>query len=91
MLKIWMSVGSVLCGLIILGTSQWNVFAQSPCDRFPAGSTVSQPEDLYSKNGVLAVEFTYQTTQGPFGNPITALSIPMECNRRRFMSIQATF
>lgn len=69
MIKIWMSVVSVLCGLIILGTSQWDVFAQSPCDRFPAGSTVSQPEDLYSKNGVLAVEFTYQTTQGPFGEP----------------------
>ncbi len=67
MLKIWMSVGSVLCGLIILGTLQWDVFAQSPCDRFPAGSMVSEPEDLYSKNGVLAVEFTYQTAPAPLG------------------------
>ena len=61
MLKIWSSVGSVLCGLVILGTSRWDVCAQSPCDRFPAGSNVSQPKDLYSENGVLTVEFTYQT------------------------------
>src|SRR5262249_15919479 len=67
MLKVCMPVGSVLCGLIILGTSQSDVFAQSPCDRFPAGSTVSKPEDLYSKDGVLAVEFTYQTTQDSSG------------------------
>ena len=60
-LKIGSSVGSVLCGLVILGTSQWDVFAQTPCGRFPAGSTVSEPENLYSKNGVLEVEFTYQT------------------------------
>jgi len=61
MLKIWSSVGSVLCGLVILGTSQWDVCAQTLCGRFPAGSKVSEPEHLYSKNGVLEVEFTYET------------------------------
>src|SRR5215813_6496033 len=42
-------------------------FAQSPCDRFPYGSVVGEPEDLYSTDGVLSVEFTYQTTQGSDG------------------------
>jgi FtsP/CotA-like multicopper oxidase with cupredoxin domain len=41
--------------------------AQSPCPRYVAGSMVSEPEDLYSKDGVLAVNFTYQTYQDDTG------------------------
>ena len=41
--------------------------AQSPCPRYAAGSMVSEPEDLYSKDGVLAVNFTYQTYQDDTG------------------------
>ncbi|HEY2713830.1 MAG TPA: hypothetical protein VGI60_15050 [Chthoniobacterales bacterium] len=41
--------------------------AQSPCPRYAAGSMVSEPEDLYSKDGVLAVSFTYQTYQDDTG------------------------
>ena len=33
----------------------------NPCPRFPVGSTVTSPLNLYSHNGVLAVNFTYQT------------------------------
>ena len=38
-------------------------FAQTsdPCPRFPTGSMVAAPPDLYSQNGVLTVNFTYQT------------------------------
>jgi FtsP/CotA-like multicopper oxidase with cupredoxin domain len=35
--------------------------AQQTCPRFAAGSTVVQPENLFSKNGVLQVNFTYRT------------------------------
>jgi len=35
--------------------------AQQPCPRFPAGSTVAPPPDLYSEDGVLEVNFTYLT------------------------------
>jgi hypothetical protein len=62
-----MFLASILCGLIIVEISLRDVFAQSPCDRFPAGSTVTKPEDLYSRDGVLEVEFTYQTAQDSTG------------------------
>ena len=41
--------------------------AQSPCLRYATGSMVSEPEDLYSKDGVLVVNFTYQTYQDDTG------------------------
>jgi FtsP/CotA-like multicopper oxidase with cupredoxin domain len=34
----------------------------NPCPRFAAGSVVHQPAALFSQNGVLAVQFSYQTT-----------------------------
>ena len=47
-------------------------FAQSSsaCPRFPAGSTITQPQDLFSENGVLQVNFTYQTTVDQNGNTL---------------------
>ncbi len=46
-------------------------FAQSsPCERFPQGSVVQEPEHLYSKDGVLQVDFTYQTNQDEFGQTL---------------------
>lgn len=35
--------------------------AQQPCPRFPAGSTLTAPPDLFSHDGVLTVNFTYET------------------------------
>jgi hypothetical protein len=39
------------------------VWAQrdNPCPRFAAGSAITEPANLLSRNGVLQVAFTYQT------------------------------
>ena len=57
----------VCFSLAILIFLPWSAFAQEPCIRYPAGSTVQEPEDLYSKDGVLTVDFTYQTSQDAAG------------------------
>ncbi len=44
--------------------------AQSVCLRYPPGSAVSDPENLYSKDGVLKVDFTYETSQDDAGNTL---------------------
>ena len=44
--------------------------AQSPCERFPQGSVVQEPENLYSKDGILKVDFTYQTSQDDYGKTL---------------------
>ena len=38
------------------------------CPRFPAGSSITAPQDLFSQNGVLRVNFTYQTAADQDGN-----------------------
>ncbi len=56
------------CGLVVLAVSSATpLFAQ--CDRFPQGSTVHEPENLYSKDGVLQVDLTYQTSLGEDDKP----------------------
>jgi FtsP/CotA-like multicopper oxidase with cupredoxin domain len=47
-------------------------FAQgsSPCPRFPAGRSITAPQDLFSRNGVLQVNFTYETTVDQYGNAL---------------------
>jgi FtsP/CotA-like multicopper oxidase with cupredoxin domain len=40
------------------------------CPRFAAGSAITAPEDLYSKDGVLTVKLTYQTTVDQYGNTL---------------------
>lgn len=67
MRKIDVWVIKILCGLTALAVSQTWVSAQGRCDRFPQGSTISEPENLYSENGVLTVDFTYQTSQDSYG------------------------
>lgn len=64
------STSRILCGLVVLALSQTWVSAESPCARYPKGSMVREPENLYSKNGVLTANFTYQTSQGPTGNTL---------------------
>jgi FtsP/CotA-like multicopper oxidase with cupredoxin domain len=46
------------------------------CQRFPAGSTVQQPPALFSKNGVLNVSFSYQTTTDPVGRQLFCFMTP---------------
>ncbi len=57
-LRIW------LIGLVVLALGPACVFAQNGsheiCPRPPAGSTVLEPKDLRSRNGVLRVDLTYR-------------------------------
>jgi FtsP/CotA-like multicopper oxidase with cupredoxin domain len=46
------------------------VLAQAPCERFPQGSVVHDPENLYSENGRLVVDFTYQTSTDDYGKTL---------------------
>jgi FtsP/CotA-like multicopper oxidase with cupredoxin domain len=59
-----------LHGLSLLALLPVGALAQNPCERFPQGSVVQEPEDLYSKNGVLKVDFTYQTSQDDYGKTL---------------------
>ena len=68
----------ILLGAVLLTFTQTPTFAQiavapsstlaavqpvaNPCPRFTAGSVVAQPAALFSRNGVLSVQFSYQTT-----------------------------
>src|SRR6516165_11136086 len=46
------------------------------CQRFAAGSIVQQPPALFSKNGVLNVSFSYQTTTDPVGRQLFCFMTP---------------
>ncbi len=57
---------------LLLAISQIYSFAQgsSSCPRFPVGSSITAPPDLFSERGVLRVNFTYQTTVDQNGNTL---------------------
>lgn len=57
----------VLVALAALAGTQLSLEAEDVCGRFPQGSMITQPEDLYSKDGVLEVDFTYQSREDDFG------------------------
>ena len=42
----------------------------APCPRYHAGSTISEPTNLFSAGGKLQVTFTYQTRVDQFGNTL---------------------
>ncbi len=46
--------------LVVVPASSYGQ-SSNPCPRFPVGSAVTPPLNLYSHNGVLTVNFTYQT------------------------------
>jgi FtsP/CotA-like multicopper oxidase with cupredoxin domain len=48
----------------------------NPCQRFAAGSDVQQPPALFSRNRVLNVRFSYQTTTDPFGRQLFCFMTP---------------
>lgn len=66
MLKTTTMRTTILSGLTILALTQVGL-TQDICERFPQGSFVTEPENLYSTNGVLEVNFTYQTREDDFG------------------------
>jgi len=55
--------------LILIALSHISAFGQDPCVRFPQGTLIQEPEDLYSQDGVLTVDFTYQTALDEGGFP----------------------
>jgi FtsP/CotA-like multicopper oxidase with cupredoxin domain len=60
----------IVCLLTALGVELLPAFAQDPCVRYPQGSIVTEPENLYSTNGVLQVDFTYQTSVNAYGQTL---------------------
>src|ERR1044072_5271881 len=60
---------TIFSGLAMLALTQVG-FTQDVCERFPQGSTVTEPENLYSKDGVLEVNFTYQTREDDYGKTL---------------------
>ena len=48
----------------------------NPCPRFAAGSAVHQPPALFSASGVLAVQFSYQTTTDSAGRTLFCFMTP---------------
>ncbi len=46
-----------------------------PCPRYPAGSTIVPPPDLFSQHGVLKVDLTYQTRVDENGNTLYCFSM----------------
>src|SRR5436190_20060414 len=67
MREIGVYISKILCGLMALAVSQARVFAHVACERFDAGSTITEPENLYSKDGVLKVDFTYHSSTDRYG------------------------
>jgi len=71
------------CGVAIAVLAQVTAFAQTPvapvpnpCPRFAAGSVVTNPPALYSQNGVLNVEFSYQQTTDSAGRTLYCFMTP---------------
>jgi FtsP/CotA-like multicopper oxidase with cupredoxin domain len=61
-----------LSAALVLAVAQIGGFAQgsNPCPRFPVGSSIPAPEDLFSRNGILQVDFTYDTAIDPNGHTL---------------------
>ena len=60
-LAIIVFIATAICGL---------AQGSAPCPRFPVGSSIAQPQDLFSEHGVLRVNFTYETRVDQFGNTL---------------------
>jgi FtsP/CotA-like multicopper oxidase with cupredoxin domain len=69
-------ISGVLFGALLFAIAQISAFAQTsnhappPCPRFPAGSVIKEAPNLFSQNGVLNVNLTYQTTVDQNGNTL---------------------
>jgi FtsP/CotA-like multicopper oxidase with cupredoxin domain len=62
---------------LVTATAQTSAVVQTgPCPRFAAGSTVTNPPALFSKNGVLKVNLSYQTEQDAQGRTLYCFTTP---------------
>src|ERR1700722_16788124 len=48
----------------------------NPCPRFAPGSVIQQPAALFSQNGLLSVQFSYQTTTDAAGRTLFCFMTP---------------
>jgi FtsP/CotA-like multicopper oxidase with cupredoxin domain len=66
------SAAKLTSAALLLATTQSYASAQvsTPCPRFPVGSAITAPQDLFSRNGVLQVTFTYETATDQNGNTL---------------------
>ena len=82
---------SILASLLVLALTPAIANAQTPsaasnpapvapvanaCQRFTAGSTIHQPPALFSENGVLSVEFSYQSVTDSVGRQLYCFMTP---------------
>jgi FtsP/CotA-like multicopper oxidase with cupredoxin domain len=58
--------------ILLFAAAQICAFAQgfSGCPRFPVGSSITAPQDLFSEHGVLRVSFVYETSLDQNGNTL---------------------
>jgi FtsP/CotA-like multicopper oxidase with cupredoxin domain len=64
-----------LCIPVLAGAL--SAFGQAnPCPRFSAGSTVKNPPALYSQNGTLTVNLSYNTVTDSAGRPLYCFTTP---------------
>jgi FtsP/CotA-like multicopper oxidase with cupredoxin domain len=62
--------GGFIAIAFLLGATATASAQGNGCSRLPVGSTVPEPEDLFSRNGVLRVNFFYETSTDENGNPL---------------------
>ena len=68
-----------VCAAVTLITAPGQISAlaqNNPCARPLPGSVVSNPPDLFSHNGVLRVDFSYNTTTDSYGRTLYCFTTP---------------
>src|SRR5476651_2383299 len=73
----------ILLGIVVLvvlakspATAQAKATVHNPCPRLSAGSIVPDPPDLFSKNGVLSVDLSYNSTTDADGRTLFCFTTP---------------
>src|ERR1700733_12104178 len=66
----WLRAAAGCAALFVLIPASGLAQSGQPCPRYTAGSTIVEPEDLYSSNGVLQLNLTYQTRIDVYGNTL---------------------
>ena len=64
--------------------------AAGPCTRFAAGSTVTNPPALFSQNGTLTVNLSYNTAQDADGRQLYCFTTPDGTESPSCMSVPET-
>jgi hypothetical protein len=77
-----------ILAVLLLALSAISVVAQTPvapvanpCPRFAAGSVVHNPPALFSQNGVLNVQFSYQTVTDSGRQSVFLVLKTVNCRR----------